>query len=694
MKKISILFLLLAPQLFHAQLDRSIRPKAAAAPQINIKDSETFTTANGINVIISENHNIPKVSFSLSMGSDPRSAGNKAGLDGIAGELIMSGTTNRDKDQLDKEIAYIGARLSASSGSVFLSCLTKHMNKGLELMSDVLYNASFPQSEFDRIVKQNESGLKSIKASADGMAENALMKVNYGEGHPYADVMTEESLANITLDDVKAFYKKNFIPKGSYLVIVGDITRAQAEAMVNKYFATWSGGEPFSAKGLSGKPSNGNQVYFTKKPGAVQSVIRISFPMSIKPGDPDQIALSVLNNILGGGAFGNRLMQNLREDKAYTYGCRSGINFDEFGTLFSTSGSFRNEVSDSAIVEIIKEVAGITEGYVTDEELNLTKSSMAGSFARSLENPQTVARFALNIKQYNLPKDYYQTYLKKLEAVSKEDILLMAQKYFTPKNMNIIVVGNESILDKLKPFDKDGKIDLLDPFGNEAKEMKPADITADALLNNYVLAVTKSENMKAATKKLKKIKSVTKKVELTAAQVPFPLNMTEVWMAPNMEGQKLEGQGMLLQKSYFDGQQGGSVSMQAGKKPMSAEEIAAKAKSAGLFPEMNYATSGMKYEMVGIEVMDGKDVYVLKSNDGKAESLSYYEKGTWTKVKVVRTSEEDGQTITTEETYGDYKEYGGVMMPTKLSLSTGPLNFSGTVTEILINEKVDLEAYK
>ncbi|MCT4562057.1 MAG: insulinase family protein [Crocinitomicaceae bacterium] len=694
MKKISILFLLLAPQFFHAQLDRSVRPKAAAAPQINIKDSETFTTANGINVIISENHKIPKVTFSLSMGSDPRAEGSKAGLSGIAGELVMSGTTNRDKDQLDKEIAYIGARLSASSGSVFLSCLTKHMDKGLGLMSDVLTNASFPESEFARIVSQNENGLKSIKASADGMASNALMKVNYGEGHPYADIMTEATLANITLDDVKAFYKNNFVPKGSYLVIVGDITKAEAEAAVNKYFSTWAGGEPFKARNLAGKPTAGNQVYFTKKPGAVQSVIRVSFPMNIKPGDPDQIALSVLNNILGGGAFGNRLMQNLREDKAYTYGCRSSINFDEFGTLFSTSGSFRNEVSDSAIVEIIKEIEGITEGYVTDEELNLTKSSMAGSFARSLESPQTVARFALNIKQYNLPKDYYQTYLQKLEKVSKEDILLMAQKYFTPKNLNIVVVGNESIIEKLKPFDKDGKIDLLDPFGNEAKEMKPADITADVLLNNYVLAVTQSANLKTATKKLKKIKSVTRKTEMSADQVPFPLNMTEVWIAPNMEGSKLEGQGMLLQKSYFDGKAGGTVSMQAGKEAMTADEIAAKAKSAGLIPEMNYSTSGMKYEMVGIEVIDGKDVYVLKLNDGDSETLAYYEKGTWNKVKTITTSEREGQTVTTEQTFADFKDYNGVMMPTKVTLSVGPLNFSGKVTEILINEKVDIETYK
>ena len=110
---------------------------------------------------------------------------------------------------------------------------------------------------------------------------------------------------------------------------------------------------------------------------------------------------------------------------------------------------------------------------------------MAGAFARSLESPNTVARFARNIKKYGLPADYYQTYLKKLAAVTKEDVLEMAQKYYNPKNLNIIVVGSEDVKEKLVKFDTDGKIDLLNPFGNEAKETLPADISADQLIENH-----------------------------------------------------------------------------------------------------------------------------------------------------------------------------------------------------------------
>jgi predicted Zn-dependent peptidase len=144
--------------------------------------------------------------------------------------------------------------------------------------------------------------------------------------------------------------------------------------------------------------------------------------MDILTGDKNQLPLTVLNGIFGGGGFGTRLMQNLREDKAYTYGCYSSLNVTENGSWLSIGGNFRNAVTDSAITQILFELDNITKGTVKDEELNLTKSSMAGGFARSLERPQTIAQFALNIIKNKLSKDYYQTYLQRLDAITKEDV--------------------------------------------------------------------------------------------------------------------------------------------------------------------------------------------------------------------------------------------------------------------------------
>ncbi|MEN9441818.1 MAG: hypothetical protein RLZ33_1895 [Bacteroidota bacterium] len=693
MKKLFILTGLLVPAVLFGQLDRSVRPAAAKAPTINIKDSEVFTTANGITVILSENHKLPKIAFNFVMGSDPITEGNKAGLSELAGSLVLSGTSSRSKDKLDGEKDYIGATLEASESNLYLSCLTKHMDKGLELMSDVFYNANFPESEFDRVKKQNESNLLSAKSDPGTMADNVERKVNF-TNHPYGDVMTEESLKNITRDDILNYYKAIFTTKGSYLVIVGDITKDQATSLVNKYFAKTSGVAPYTQELGKGNFNKGNRVIFVKKPGAVQSVIQVSFPLDIRTGDQNQLPLTVLNGVFGGGGFGTRLMQNLREDKAYTYGCYSSLNVTEDGSWLSIGGNFRNDVSDSAITQILFELDRITNGYVTDDELNLTKSSMAGGFSRSLENPQTIARFALNIIKNNLNKDYYQSYLKRLEAISKDDVLTMAQKFFTAKNCNIVVIGNEEIIERLKQFDADGKIEFLDAFGNEVKEMKAADIKKEVLIDNYIFAVTKTTSLKAAAKKLKKVKSVVEETELSMSQIPFPLKNSKVWVSPSTEGQKLEGQGMVLQKSYFDGTAGYSVNMQTGRTELTAEEIAAKKKSVGLFPEMNYSATGMTYELIGIENVDGVDMYVLKLNDGETETFDYFNTKTFMKMKSISIQKNGEETVETTATYGDFKEVNGLLFPHSMTLSVGEASFTGKTTSITVNGKADLSTFK
>lgn len=671
------------------QLDRSVRPQAATPPTINIKDSEVFKTANGITVILSENHKLPKVSIRLVMGSDPFLEGPKAGLSAVAGQLIMSGTTNRTKDKLDSEVDYIGATLTADGNSMFLSCLTKHIDKGLGLMTDVLYNANFPESEFNRIIKQNESGLLSAKSNPDQMADNAERRANFPSGHPYGEIMTEATLAAIKKSDVEAYFKKMFTPDGSYLVIVGDVTKEQATKMVDKYFASWTGGPAYKADYGQGQFNKGNRVIFVKKPGAVQSKVSISFPVKMKPGEMNQIPLTVTNGILGGGGFGTRLMQNLREDKAYTYGCYSALDITDNGSWFSAAGNFRNDVTDSAIVQILKEIEGIGNAYVKDSELSLTKSAMAGNFARSLESPQTIARFALNIIQNNLPKDYYQTYLKRLESVDKDAVLEMAQTFFTAKNCNIVVVGNEEILEKLKVFDADGKIEMFDAFGNEVKEMKKADISKEQLIEKYIYAATATTSMKAAMKKIKKIKSLKQVIELSNPQFPAPLLMTSYFVAPNKEAMKMEMQGMLIQKEWFDGTKGASSNMQTGKKELTAEEVAKKQKNAGLFPELSYATSGVKTELMGIENQNGVDLYVLKIVDGDNQSFDYFDVKTFQKVKSVSIQKQGDEVAEVTRTYADYKDVNGIQVAHKTSLMLGEMGLEGKVTAVEVNGKIE-----
>ncbi len=691
MKRLLFLLFWVVATLAQAQIDRSMMPQPAAAQKINIPASQVFTTSNGITVILSENHKIPKVSIELSLGNSPKLEGSKTGLADFAGSLLMSGTAERSKDQLDREIDFIGANLSAGASSMYLSCLTKHLDKGLDLMTDVLYNANFPESEVERIRKQNLSGLQSTKADAGEMASNATRAVNF-PGHPLGEIMTEATLQNITREDLIQYYKSTFTPQGSYLVVVGDITRAQTEALVERYFSKWQGGPVYQAELGKGQFDKGNRVIFVKKPGAVQSVVYVTFPIDIRSGHKDQLALNVLNGILGGGGFGTRLMQNLREDKAFTYGCYSTLNITENGSWMSAGGNFKNAVTDSAITEILKEFAGIIEAPVSDEELSLTKNNMAGGFARSLERPQTVARFALNTIKQKLAPDYYQNYLQQLEAISKEDVLRVAQQYFTAKNCHIIVVGNEEILPKLMVFDGDGKIEKLDAFGAPIKETKNATISADQLIDAYAMALTNTSSKKAALKKVKAIKSYTRISEMSSEQIPFVLTSTDYFWDGGKEASKMEMPGMVLQKSYFDGKTGFTFSMQGGREDLKEEEIAAKQKATGFIPELNYKATGMTYEIKGIENINGEDCYVLYTNDGTAENYDYYNVQTYMKMRSTNIRKVEEETIETTINYQDFKDVNGYKFAHSFAMTVGKMSLNGVVKSIDVNPKLLITA--
>jgi len=461
--------------------------------------------------------------------------------------------------------------------------------------------------------------------------------------------------------------------------------------LAEQYFGQWKGDASYKADLGFGQKNKGNRVIFVNKPGAVQSTISISFTLDMKPGDKDQLPLTVMNGILGGSAFGARLMQNLREDKAYTYGAYSDMQVTRNGAWISASGNFRNDVTDSAITQLLYEFSRITEGYVTPEELALTKSAMAGSFARSLESPQTIARFALNIIQNGLPADYYKNYLTRLEAVSKDDILEMAQKYFKG-GYNIVVVGNEDVLEKIKQFDTDGNIEKLDAFGNKVIDMKPADITADQLIQKYLFAVTKTTTEKAMVKKLKKIKSVEKTTEFDLQGMKA--SMTDIYAAPNKEYMRMEASGMVFVSSYYDGTKGATTNMQTGKKELTAEELASKKKAEGLFPEMNYKASGMTYDLKGIETVNGKDYYVLHSTDGDKQQFDYFAKDTYLKTKSVTIQTEEGETIENSMDLGNYKEVNGILIPHTAIMNMGGMVLNGEVKTVVVNGKVDSSLFQ
>ncbi|MCL1821669.1 MAG: insulinase family protein, partial [Prolixibacteraceae bacterium] len=576
-----LIIFLCASTVSKAQLDRSTPPKPGPAPTINIGDYETFALPNGLKVIVVANHKTPTITWQLTLDIDPVQEKNAAGYVGIAGQLMRAGTTNRTKQEIDEQVDFMGASLSTYSTGIYGASLSKHKEKLLELMADVLYNPVFPQEELDKTVEQYISGLTVNESDANSIANNISTVVRYGTQHPYGEVETKESLKNITRDMLVNYYNTFFKPNVAYLVVVGDITNAEAKKLVEKYFSDWKQGNvPVHNYPVPTAPA-ANSVAVANRDGAVQSVINITYPVVLKPGDPDAIKADVTNGILGGGVFAGRLMQNLREDKAYTYGAHSSLNSNKLVGNFSARTEVRTNVTDSAVVEILYEMKRMVDENVDQKSLDLVKNYMNGNFARSLESPRTIANFALNIERYKLPKDYYKTYLEKLATVTASDVRDMAKKYIRPENSWIVVVGNkDEVTPLLKKFSKNEDIKYFDAYGRPLKESGaeiPAGMTAQKVLEKFIDAL-------GGRAKLESVKDITMK--MSTSMQGMNLDMVEIKSGGKFINTISMG-GNVIQKQVFDGQKG-SMSAMGQKIEVDEKMLESMKEQAAIFSELEY----------------------------------------------------------------------------------------------------------
>jgi zinc protease len=668
---------------------RSMAPKAGEARPVKIGKSHEFTLDNGLKVIVVENHKLPQISYQLTIDRDDMLEKEKSGLAGMTGSLLGTGTTNKSKAEIDEAIDFIGANMSTNAKGGFASSLTKHSDNILGLFSEVILQPAFPEEEFDKIKTQTLSGLQTSKDDPNAISGNVSSALIYGKNHPYGEITNESTVSNISLEDCKTYYSTYFKPGDAYLIIVGDISPEAAKAKAEKYFGKWAAGNTPKYTYDFPKGVDKTSVAFVDKAGAVQSVINVTYPLDLQPGAADVIPARVMNNILGSG-FSGRLFQNLREDKAYTYGAYSSLSSDELVGNFSANASVRNEVTDSAVTQFLYELNRLRDEPVTQEELDLAKSYIAGAFARSLESPQTVAGFALNINMYNLPADYYETYLQRLDAVTIEDVSRVAKKYITPSKARIVVVGNkDEVMDKLVPFDlEDGKIQLYDIYANPRKDDSgaPIDVNAKELLDMYIKAIGGSEKL-AAVKTVDQTYSLEMMgMELTSRSVQsegkFFMNMS----AP----------GMNIMTQRFDGEKGKVEQM--GQAPMEIEEedLVSMREQSMLFPERNYSSDGYTAEVTGMEEVNGKACYKLSvTKPSGTKTTEYYDKATHLKVKEIQVSEAGGQTATTSFDFDDYKVVDGISIPHTITMSgpmPTPIVMKATV--IKVNGEVDPSLFK
>lgn len=689
MKRILALFALLAVfSLSEAQTDRSQAPAPTKASKILLGDYQTFKLANGLTVILVENHELPTVSFSLQLAMEPVAEGKEAGTASFAGQLLRTGTTSRSKSQLDEEIDFLGASISTGQTGVFGSCLKKHQEKVLELMTDILYHPVFPQEEFEKLKKQMLSALKANESDPGSIAGIVASVLRYGKDHPYGEPVTEETVSNISLDGVKAYYNRYFKPDIGYLIMIGDLSLTEGKKLADQYFSSWQPGKVEFSPFADPAPLSGNLVAFADRAGAVQSVITITNTVQLKPGDPDVLPAMLMNNILGGGVFSGRLMMNLREDKAYTYGAESSLRSDPYVGNFTAGAQVRNMVTDSAITEFLYEIRRMQDDLVSEEDLRMNKNVMAGEFARSLESPATLAAFAMNTIRYHLPADYYATYLERLEKISREEIREMAKKYLRPDNCIILVVGNKAeTADKLSRFTGSGAVAFFDRYGNPLNDAPLAlaeGIDAMTVIDQYLVAIGGREALRGVRQLTQK---ATGKAEAMGQVMELSMN---TWLVgTDRICQETRMGDMLLSKQVCDGNIAW-VSGMGGRKDITGKDLDNMKLEARLFAELYYNTPGYQITLGGMESLNGRNVYRLNVvNPAGKTQTDFYDVATGLKVRTLATVEAQGQTFESTMDYDDYRDVDGIKFPFLIKQSVAGQTMEVHVNQIDTKTRID-----
>ncbi len=664
---------------------RKQAPASGAAPKIQIGKAETFKLDNGLTVIVVENHKLPKVSFQVFVDNDPVLEKDAAGYLEMLGNTLGAGTKIRSKTQINQEIDFIGATLNTSPNGVSGSCLKKHSDKFLTILADVLLNPVFPQEELDKAKVRAESNLAQQKDDANAIADQVASVLRFGKDHPYGEITNETSLAKVTLEQIKAHYKTYFKPNISYFVVTGDITKDQAEKYARQYFGRWAKGDvPKHHYGVP-RPPEKTQLDFVHKPGAVQSVLNITYPVDLQPGTADVIAARIANTVLG-GYFNSRVNANLREGHGWTYGARSALTPDELVGSFSGTASVRNAVTDSSIIEFLKEMRRIGTEKVGKEELQVVKNVIAGQFSQRLEEPGTVANFALTTARFGLPADYYERYLEVLQNVSPEEVQAMAKKYINPDHAHIVVVGNrEEVADRLKQFSPTGKINFYDAFANPVNISNvplPAGMTAEKVLQDFLNAI-------GGTAKIAAIKDLQTEANM---QMRGPSFGIKTWQkGGNKLAVEMSMNTQVMNKQVYSDGKGAQVAM-GQTAPLEGEQLGDAKEQAMFVKEAGYVSGGYKLQLKAIEDVNGANAYVIEVErpDGK-KSTEYYDMKTSLKVREMRTGQgADGKPSTQTVEMSDYKPIGGVLFPYQTTVSgVFPVPFKVIIVSAKVNEGID-----
>jgi predicted Zn-dependent peptidase len=427
---------------------------------------------NGLHLMVLEDHRLPRITFQMILAGaggyyDPAVM---SGLSIYTAQMMREGTKTRSSQQISQELETMAASLNVTSAisspnaNVAGSSLTENFPKLFDLTADVLLNPSFPADEWDRLRTRARAGLIQQRTQPGFLANEMFSKVVYGD-HPAGRVSpTPETLDAITRDAMIEFHKTRFAPDHGLIAFAGDITLAEARALLQTRLAGWKKtGVPKPA--VTDPPSgSAGKVLLVARPKSVQTSLVVGGP-SMKRTDADYVPLTLANRILGGPAA--RLFRHLREEKGYTYGVGSNFSATQYRGAWQASTDVRTEVTEPALNDLLADIGEMRTKPVPDNELMDAKRAIVANFALSLENPQQMLGYYVQNWMYGLPADYWDTYPSKINAVTAAQVQAAATKYWNPAKLQIVAVGDAGkVTDILK---KKGTLEVFDTEGKPVK---------------------------------------------------------------------------------------------------------------------------------------------------------------------------------------------------------------------------------
>jgi zinc protease len=425
---------------------RSTAPPAGAPRPYHFPRVTRVTLPNGLRLLVAENHNAPIVSLRVLVrsGADHDNA-ELAGLAALVGDLLDEGAGSRDAMQLAEDIGLLGGALGTGADwdatYASLEVLSRYAGPTIDILADVTFRATLPADGFERVRNERLTDILQQRDEPGSIAGKRFANLLYGSG-TYGNSVTgnADSLARLTLDDVRRFYREHYLPNNSSVVVAGDISPEAAVELVTKAFGPWEAGIEPARPTVTPAELEASRIYLIDRPQAVQSEIRIGH-IGVARSTEDYFAISVMNALLG-GVFNSRINLNLREKHGYTYGARSAFGFRRQTGPFVVSAPVRNEVTRESVTEVLGELRRIRTGDVEERELEDTKSYLIGVFPATVQSASEVGGRLLDMELYGLPEDYFDHYRESIAAIDKAEIERVARKYIDPERVIIVIVGN------------------------------------------------------------------------------------------------------------------------------------------------------------------------------------------------------------------------------------------------------------